>query len=129
MTNTWSENSQRHLDTCDKSLVLLFNTVLIHRDCSVVSGARGAEEQNRLFREGKSQLQWPESKHNNLPSRAIDVWPYPRPDWNDDVAWLEWGNFVEGVAAGLNIPIEWGGRWRSFKDVPHWQLKREDDER
>ena len=37
---------------------------------------------NRYFAEGKSQLQFPEGKHNANPSLAIDAVPYPIL-WND----------------------------------------------
>ena len=29
---------------------------------------------------------------------------------------------VKKVAKGLEIPVEWGGDWKSFADGPHWQL-------
>lgn len=29
---------------------------------------------------------------------------------------------VKNAARAEDVPIEWGGDWRSFKDGPHWQL-------
>ena len=29
---------------------------------------------------------------------------------------------VKQAAKELNVPIEWGGDWKTFKDGPHFQL-------
>lgn len=29
---------------------------------------------------------------------------------------------MKQAAKELNVPIEWGGDWRTFKDGPHFQL-------
>jgi peptidoglycan L-alanyl-D-glutamate endopeptidase CwlK len=31
---------------------------------------------------------------------------------------------MKAASAELNIPIEWGGDWKNFKDLPHFQLAR-----
>ena len=31
---------------------------------------------------------------------------------------------MKQAAAELNIQIEWGGDWKTFKDGPHFQLSR-----
>jgi peptidoglycan L-alanyl-D-glutamate endopeptidase CwlK len=29
---------------------------------------------------------------------------------------------VKDAAKAENVPIQWGGDWRTFKDGPHWEL-------
>ncbi len=56
---------------------------------------------------------------------AVDVWPYPRPPWEDITAWREFAIFVKGVAAGMGIEVTSGGLdWVRFIDYPHWQIER-----
>lgn len=33
---------------------------------------------------------------------------------------------IKKAAADLNIPVEWGGDWNTFKDWGHWQLPWKD---
>jgi hypothetical protein len=37
-------------------------------------------------------------------------------------AWRRLETAVKSAARELDVPVEWGGDWRSFKDYPHWQL-------
>ena len=31
---------------------------------------------------------------------------------------------IRTAARAENVPLEWGGDWKSFPDAPHWQLPR-----
>ena len=118
---SFSDASKENLSQCDTKLQLLFNTVIKYRDCTIIDGHRTKQEQNDAYNAGNSKVRWPGSKHNKLPSKAVDVMPYPI-DWNDMDRLYAFANFVEGVAVGLDIKVEWGGRWYSFFDGPHWQI-------
>jgi peptidoglycan L-alanyl-D-glutamate endopeptidase CwlK len=109
-----------HLKTASLPLQDLFNTVILHRDCSVLCGHRGKEQQQAAFHDGKSEVEWPLSQHNNMPSRAVDVVPYPV-DWYDINAFYEFGGFVLGIATAMNIKVRWGGHFKSFFDGPHYE--------
>lgn len=125
----FSQRSKDALATAHPDLQRLFNEVIQHFDCIVLEGHRGKEKQERMVREGKSQLHFPLSKHNKDPARAVDVAPYPI-DWNDKERFYAFGGFVLGVAAMLDIEICWGGDWdqdtevhdQSFFDLPHFEL-------
>jgi len=123
----FSLESQDKLETCCPDLIRLFNEIIKHRDCKVIYGRRGKEEQDRLFKDGKSKLNYPKSYHNRYPSRAVDVVPYfskrPHVRWDDIESFKAFGNFVLGVAAVLDIPVEWGGNWKKFVDMAHWQIR------
>ena len=64
------------------------------------------------------------SRH--LTGHAVDIYPI---DENGNVVRnLEGGYFhkmakaVKQAAKELNIPIEWGGDWKTILDGPHFQL-------
>ena len=101
------------------------DALIKHRDCSIVEGRRGEIEQNHMFKIGTSKLKYPDSKHNceeDELSEAVDIWPYPRPAWDDTQAWKEFSLFASGVAAGIGIEIINGGLSWGW-DYPHWELK------
>lgn len=126
---TFSETSRARLLTCHPHLQAVFNKVIQLRDCTILCGHRGQAEQDEALRTGKSKLAWPKSKHNALPSRAVDAAPYPL-DWNDADRFRVFGGFVLGVSASMGIPLRWGGDWdgdmtnkdQPFHDLPHFEL-------
>jgi peptidoglycan L-alanyl-D-glutamate endopeptidase CwlK len=50
-------------------------------DITVLCGHRGQAEQDKAVADGASETPWPRSKHNRIPSDAVDVSPYPV-DWH-----------------------------------------------
>lgn len=118
---TFSTISAQRLATCDERLQRIFSVVIQHQDCSILCGHRGQIEQEQAFQDGKSAAHWPQSKHNKQPSLAVDVAPYPI-DWNNLERWRNFASFVMGVAAALEIPIRWGGSFKTLLDMPHFEL-------
>ena len=128
---SFGKKSQERLNTCDPRLIELFERVVEDFDCTVLQGHRGEEEQNKLFEEGFSKLKYPKGKHNQYPSLAVDVAPYPI-DWKDRERMTLFAGFVKGLAKGMyNIDLRWGGDWDSdfhvqdnrFDDFPHFEIK------
>ena len=117
----FSSGSLEKLSTCNPQLIHLFNEVIKVYDCTILEGFRGADRQNYLFVKGYSQVMFPNSYHNRYPSRAVDVAPWPI-DWHNINRFIELSGVVKTLAKQLNIHIEWGGDWRTFKDYPHWQI-------
>ncbi len=123
--------SRRNLDQAHHDLQALFNEVIKVHDCAVICGHRNAEQQNKAYREGRSRLKYPDSKHNKSPSLAVDVIPWPV-DWNDYKRFYYFGGIVNGIAKRMNLGIRWGGDWdgdnsfkdQNFNDLPHFELKR-----
>lgn len=123
MSFKFGKRSSKNLSEAHPDLQRIFNEVIKHHDCSVTEGTRTKEEQDYLERTGKSQLKWPNSKHNCSPSLAVDVVPYPI-DWDDIPRFKNFCHFVKGVAAGMGIELVSGGLdWVNFKDYPHFELK------
>lgn len=93
----------------------------------IVEGMRSQKRQNRLFKLGASKT----TNSAHLTGHAVDICPYV--DVNDDgkittEEMFHWplyhrlGPLGEGIAQQMGIPIQWGGRWKSFPDGAHWQL-------
>jgi len=126
----YSKRSQSRLETAHPLLQDLFNEVIKHADCTILEGHRDKARQNMLYRQCKSKAQYPDSRHNALPSLAVDVAPYPI-DWEDLRRFYYFGGIVKGVAFVLDIPLRWGGDWdgdlqvkdQNFNDLPHFELK------
>lgn len=89
----------------------------------VICGHRGKAEQDRAFAEKKSKVRWPDSRHNSVPSEAVDLTPIPL-DWNDVEAFDELAKLVIAKADQLGIPIKWGGHFRTLVDRPHFELSQ-----
>ena len=125
----YSQSSQNRLNTCDKRLQDLFNEVIKHVDCTIVCGHRNQEDQEEAFRTGHSKVRWPNSKHNSVPSLAVDVVPYPM-DWENMQRMLHFAGFVRGIASQMGVKIRCGCDWNgnfdpkdeNFLDVPHFEI-------
>ena len=126
----FSKKSLSKLETCDKRLQDLFLRVVKKFDCTILEGHRSKDRQNKLFDEGKSKLKYPKGKHNSLPSKAVDVAPYPI-DWNDRERFTYFAGYVLGIAYQMGLKIRWGGDWdmdtkvkdNNFDDLPHFEIK------
>lgn len=139
----FSTTSLDKLNSCHKNLEDIFFEVIQHVDCSIIEGHRPERRQIELYARGRdfnglivrpnevvTKVKWPNSKHNNNPSKAIDVVPYPI-DWTDYKRFYLFAGFVLGIAKSMNINLTWGGDWngnfkwddQSFHDLPHFELK------
>ena len=91
-------------------------------DFMVVEGLRSITRQKQMVAQGVSKTM--SSRH--LTGHAIDIYPI---DENGNVV-RDWrGTYFKDMAAAvkkaaeeLNIPIEWGGDWKTIVDGPHFQL-------
>jgi peptidoglycan L-alanyl-D-glutamate endopeptidase CwlK len=92
-------------------------------DFCVMEGVRTVAQQKLNVAKGVSTTM--NSRH--IPTRgfahAVDCPPVV----NGKVSW-DWKDyyklepFFKHAAALENVPIEWGGDWKTFRDGPHWQL-------
>lgn len=92
-------------------------------DFTVVEGLRSPERQKVLVEAGASKTL--NSRH--ITGHAVDLAP-----WVDDEVRWDWPLFgpiaaaMKTAARELEIPIEWGGDWKTFRDGPHFQLPWKD---
>ena len=91
---------------------------------AVLEVPRTVARQKQLVAQGASKTM--NSRH--IPgadglAKAVDIAPM----LNGKISW-DWPLYhrlaavVKEAAKQENVPIEWGGDWRTFKDGPHWQL-------
>lgn len=121
--------SEQRLSTCDSRLQLIFREVIKEIDITILCGHRTKEEQEDALRRGTSTKAWPLSRHNLLPSKAIDAAPFPI-DWKDSARFAWMAGYVMRVAWELKIPVRWGGDWNQngrtsderLVDMPHFEL-------
>lgn len=129
MTNVYSDTSRERLATCHPDLQRLFTAVLEVADHAIICGHRNKADQDAAFVLKRSRHQWPNGKHNQMPSVAIDAAPVPI-KWSDTERFKVFARAVLAMAEKLGIPIIWGGDWdrdgdttdQTFNDLVHFEL-------
>lgn len=94
---------------------------ITEEDFSVIEGIRSLDRQKQLLKDGKSTTL--NSRH--ITGHAVDMVPYPV-DWKDLKRFEKMAKAMKKAAEELDIPIIWGGDWKSFYDAPHFELDRKD---
>ncbi len=117
----FSQRSENNMKGVNSDLVKIVRRALQLSpvDFGITEGLRTVERQRQLVAAGKSQTM--NSRH--ITGHAVDVFAYP----TSAGSW-EW-KYYEQIATAfkqaakeLNIPVEWGGDWKTLKDGPHFQL-------
>ena len=132
MSFHYGNKSLERLASCDVKLQRVFMKAIEIMDITILEGYRDEQKQNEMVAEGKSQLEWPNSKHNSLPSKAIDAAPYPI-NWEDRERFTLFAGLILGIAHSMGIKLRWGGDWdqdfqvqdNGFDDLPHFELIEE----
>ena len=129
MSYKYGKTSNKRLDTCHPDLIRLFDYALLHPDCpcdiTIVCGERGREAQEKAFCDGKSKAKFGQSPHNFEPSYAVDAAPYVKGvgiPWDDKSLFRELAAHIKACADDLGIHVTWGGNFKSFCDMPHWEI-------
>ena len=121
MTFILSQKSKDRLSGVHPDLVRVVKRAIevSEVDFAVLEGVRSKARQEQLVAAGASTTM--NSRH--ITGHAVDlgamVYGAVRWDWP---LYSKVANAVKKAAAELNVPIEWGGDWKKFKDGPHFQL-------
>lgn len=124
-------------DLCTEALQIMNITVL--------GGWRPEEEQLELFRKKLTKVRW--SKHNESPSEAVDIAPWPIPEkwgspgpdkmfslaeFKERAKFYYLGGIMMALAYTRGITLRWGGNWdrdyevdfgdQSFDDLVHFEV-------
>ena len=122
MTYKLSQRSLDRMKGVDERLVNVVKRAIeiSEVDFCVTEGLRTVERQKQLVAAGASQTM--KSKH--IEGKAVDlaaiVGGKIRWDWP---LYSKLATAMKRAAEILNVKIEWGGDWVTFKDGPHFQLK------
>jgi len=121
MTYELGTRSLQNLSGVHPDLVAVVKRAIqiTEQDFTVIEGVRNIERQRELYRKGASKTL--NSRH--LTGHAVDMVPWPI-DWNDLDRFEVVSEAMKAAAEELNIPIVWGGDWKSFYDGPHFELNR-----
>ena len=95
-------------------------------DFTVLETVRTLEKQKEYYAKGTTKT----LKSRHIPntnksgySEAADIAPYPI-NWNDINRFRKLSEHILKKAEQLNIPITWGGNFKTLVDMPHYELKR-----
>lgn len=128
---TWSERSLKNMTGIHPHLRRVLDRALKEspHDFVVTEGLRTIERQRELLRIGASKTL--NSRH--ITGHAIDLYAWVDLNKDGKVAFEEMANprlltiiatALKAAAVKENVPIVWGGDWRTFKDMPHFELDR-----
>ena len=128
---SWSERSLKNLTGINPALRKVLDRALQEspHDFVVTEGLRTLERQRQLLAKGASTT----LKSRHLTGHAVDLYAWVDLDVDGKVEFVEMTNprlltqiaDAIKVAAGREmVAIVWGGDWRTFKDLPHFELDR-----
>ena len=87
-------------------------------DFTVIEGLRTKERQAELMKQGFTRTL--NSRH--IIGEAVDIVPLPV-DWKNPKPFALVAEAMKKAAAELGVKITWGGDWKSFVDLPHYQIE------
>jgi peptidoglycan L-alanyl-D-glutamate endopeptidase CwlK len=119
--------SKERLRGVDTRLRNVLNEVVKFYDITILEGMRTEDRQRELVTKGASQTM--KSKH--IEGKAVDIAPYPVPDWKNKDQFVFMAGRVMQEADNQKIPVRWGGNWdrdnevvtdQKFDDLVHFEI-------
>jgi peptidoglycan L-alanyl-D-glutamate endopeptidase CwlK len=121
MTFRLSQKSIDRLSGVHPDLVAVVRRALeiTEVDFAVLEGVRSRARQEQLFKQKATKTM--NSRH--LTGHAVDLGAYVggsvRWDWP---LYYQIADAMKAAAAELEVPLTWGGDWKTFPDGPHFEL-------
>jgi peptidoglycan L-alanyl-D-glutamate endopeptidase CwlK len=133
----YSKRSLDNMKGLDPRLLLILEKLQEYKkvDLTIICGVRTAEEQYRLFEQGRTKRgriitfrDGYKKKSNHQIKKngfgyAIDFVPYPFKGWKYISDFKKVGKELKRIAKELGIKCSYGGDWKRFKDFPHFEIK------
>jgi len=87
-------------------------------------GLRSTEDQAALYTSGKSKCDGRTNKSYHQTGKAIDVYGYVdgKASW-DKLHLTTIATAMLQASAQLGYELKWGGLWKSWQDMPHFELR------
>jgi len=139
---SFGERSRRRLENAHPHLQTLCREAIRFLDFTVLETHRSPERQEELVSLGRSKTK--KSLHLSLPSKAIDLapWPLNEKDWREPARFIGLALYIQATCDQMQrdgrlpatFKLVWGGDWDSdglygpahkdqtFDDLPHLQL-------
>jgi peptidoglycan LD-endopeptidase CwlK len=141
---SFSQASLDKLSTCHEDLQKVMLEAIKHFDFTITYGVRTVAQQQALYAQGRtapgSIVTWVDgvkkkSNHNYIPSRAVDVAPWPI-DWKDRESFIYLAGYIMAIAeimyadGRIKHKIRWGGDFsmndrtidEKKADAPHFEI-------
>ena len=85
-------------------------------------GLRTEQDQRALYTKGASKCDGITNKSYHQTGRDFDIYAYVdgKASW-DELHLTTCAVAIMQAANTLGVALEWGGLWRGFKDMPHFQ--------
>ncbi|MFA5299697.1 MAG: M15 family metallopeptidase [Lutibacter sp.] len=122
-----SKKSLKHLEGVEPSLIDFIKECIKDspHDFGIPEsgGVRTPEHQHSLYLGGFSLCDGYNRKSKHQTGKAFDIYAYVngKASWN--TAYLtQIGQHIKKKAQDLNFPIVWGGDFKKFKDLPHYEM-------
>lgn len=130
MTWAWGERSNAVRAELHIDLVLCVDQCMewvnLHPDAlfdlTLTEGYRGEKEQTEAYEAGLSELEFPASRHNTKPARAVHIEPYPI-DYQDIDRYRVLAGMMYAAGGLLGVNLRWLGP-TSLRDYAHWELPK-----
>lgn len=125
----FSQKSIGNLTTCTLNIQLVLSEALARGliDFGILWGHRSEFEQDKVYPK-YSNAPWPTSKHNRIPSLAVDVFPWINghiPWEEDDPDYWSWDYLAGNIMTcgeKLGLPLKWGRFFKIGKgDLGHFE--------
>ena len=124
------QKSEKYLATVHPDLVRVFRRAVQLQAARggptpiVTEGVRSYSRQREMVAKGASKTM--NSRHlagSDGLSKALDVAFIigGKPNWSWPL-FKTFADIMQKASKELDIPVEWGGDWKTFKDGPHFQL-------
>lgn len=133
MSYKWGNRSKERMQGVNDLLIECVTRALsisrVDMTIPKYGGVRTPEEQKSLYDKGYSQRDGYQKRSYHQTGNAIDVIPvqggYANASGFREFAkcmFRTWQIMIKEGKVPEDIYLEWGGHWRNFLDVPHWQI-------
>lgn len=135
----FGKQSKKNLATLSREAQEILNEAIKIIDFTIISGYRSPERQLELFKHGRElrNKKWviidrkkvvtfcdgvnKKSNHQDKKNPAFDAVPYPI-DWRNEKRFYMLAGVFKAVAHKLGYKLKWGGEWKGFRDLPHYEV-------
>lgn len=123
-----SNRSKERLEGVDTRVIAIIDLALtisnIDFGIPANGGLRDAATQRNLFKSGVSKCDGIDKKSSHQSGLAFDVYAYVDGNANwDRYNLTQVAAAILQAAGALGFELEWGGLWKGFTDMPHFELK------